>query len=417
MPMPVRALPVIQNWDCHSCTTCCREYVVHVSDEEKARIEEQGWSKEAGFEGVPLFGRKGLIRKDRWHLTQRDGGCVFLGEGGRCRIHERFGAAAKPLTCRIYPFVLVPSGDYWRVGLRFACPSAANDQGGPLNQHLPEIREYAAIIEKRSPGARFVSPPALDGRQSLSWDDTGTLIRALAIIVSERQDRIERRLRKCLALANLCRQAKFDKVTGDRLEEFLGILISALDAEAPADTSSLPAPTWVGRILFRQLLALYARKDTGVNSGVAVKGPIARVMAALRFARGKGIVPRVHGLLPETTFERMEESAEPWPDAAEQVLERYYLTKIESLQFAGPTNFKMKFWDGLESLILTFPAIAWLSRAFIDMPRADAVVQAIRIVDDSFGYHPLLGSARQKLAINILSFRDEIPRLVAWYAR
>ncbi len=417
MPMPVRALPVIQNWDCHSCTMCCREYIVHVSDEEKARIEEQGWSNEPGFESQPLFARKGLIRKERWHLTHRNGGCVFLGESGRCRIHERFGSAAKPLACRIYPFVLVPSGDFWRIGLRFACPSAAKDQGRPLNQHLPEIREYAAILEKQSPAARLVQPPPLSGRQSMSWDDLGILIRALGIVVSERQDRLERRLRKCLALANLCRQAKFDKVTGDRLEEFLSIIINALDAEAPADTAAIPAPTWVGRILFRQILALYSRKDTGSNAGIAVRRPVARVMAALRFARGKGSVPRVHGLLPETTFERMEQPVESWPDAAEEALERYYLTKIESMQFAGPTNFKMKFWDGLESLILTFPAIAWLSRAFTDMSRTDAVIQAMRIVDDSFGYHPLLGSSRQKIAINILSFRGEIPRLVAWYSR
>ena len=46
-----------------------------------------------------------------------------------------------------------------------------------------------------------------------------------------REDRVERRLRKCLALAALCRAAKFDKVSGKRLEEFLGILISALDDE------------------------------------------------------------------------------------------------------------------------------------------------------------------------------------------
>ena len=91
--------------------------------------------------------------------------------------------------------------------------------------------------------------------------------------------------------------------------------------------------------------------------------------------------------------------------------------RLHSLQFAGPTNFRMSFWDGLESLVLTFPAIAWLSRAFGDRPRKEAVIQALRIVDDSFGYHPLLGSSRQKLAIRILSFRGEIPRLIAWYSR
>ena len=41
----------------------------------------------------------------------------------------------------------------------------------------------------------------------------------LRAIVADRSDRLERRLRKCLALADLCRSAKFDKVSGGRLTE------------------------------------------------------------------------------------------------------------------------------------------------------------------------------------------------------
>ena len=35
MPLPVRSLPVIQNWDCHGCSNCCREYEVSVTEEER----------------------------------------------------------------------------------------------------------------------------------------------------------------------------------------------------------------------------------------------------------------------------------------------------------------------------------------------------------------------------------------------
>ena len=67
---------------------------------------------------------------ETWHwrapLNHRaDGGCVFLGADNLCRIHGKFGSAAKPLACRIYPFLLVPAGDHWNLGLRLACPSAA----------------------------------------------------------------------------------------------------------------------------------------------------------------------------------------------------------------------------------------------------------------------------------------------------
>jgi len=415
--LSVRALPVLQNWDCSGCTNCCRDYVVHVSDEEAQRIEEQGWEKQPGYEGVALFKREGFLGRGRRSLNQRDGACVFLGEGGRCRIHEKFGSAAKPLACRVYPFVLVPSGDEWRVGLRFACPSVAEGKGRPVNQHLGDVREYAGLLERQNPEVTVLSSPALQSGQQVPWDDIATFVQALAAVMGDRNDRVERRLRKCLVLAGLCRTAKFDKIGGERLEEFLGILVNALDDEAPRDPKSLPPPTRIGRILFRQLVALYARKDSGENAGLARRGRVALLGAALGFARGTGAVPRVHGLMPETTFEKLEEHPGPWSMECEELLERYYLTKLHSLQFAGPTNFRMNFWEGLESLVLTFPAIGWLSRAFADQRRIDALRLALRIVDDGFGYHPLLGSMRQRLAMRILSFRGEIPKLAAWYSR
>src|SRR5690242_12705002 len=39
MTLPVRSLPVLQNWDCRSCGDCCRELEIVVTEEEKKRIE------------------------------------------------------------------------------------------------------------------------------------------------------------------------------------------------------------------------------------------------------------------------------------------------------------------------------------------------------------------------------------------
>jgi lysine-N-methylase len=273
MPLPVRALPVVQNWDCHSCGWCCKEYVVHITDDERDRIETQGWDKDASLGGVaPVVKKKG-----RWQLNQNaDKACIFLADDGLCRIHAKFGLEGKPLACRVYPFMLVPAGTEWRVGLRFACPSAAADKGRPVNEHLREVRAYTAALEERTPGAiEALSPPPLQRRQRVSWADLGKFANALAEIMGQRDDPIERRLRKCLALAALCQQAKFDKVTGQRLVQFLDLLVNALDAETPRDPAPLPRPSWVGRIFFRQMLALLARKDTGPNAGLAKQGRLA----------------------------------------------------------------------------------------------------------------------------------------------
>lgn len=420
MPMSVRTLPVLQNWDCQGCTDCCREYYVHVTDEERARIEQQGWSALPEFQGLPLFVKTGSRRKAGYRLNHRaDGSCVFLGEGGRCKIHEKFGGATKPLACRVYPFMLVPVGDHWRVGMRFACPSVTKNEGRPLQDHLAEVRSYSAALEKQEKiSAGQISPPPLQGRQAVPWNDLFIFVQGLAMIMSNRSDRIERRLRKMLALAHLCRQAKFDKVTGHRLEEFLALVIAAIEEEVPRDPLALKRPSWVGRILFRQILVLYVRKDTGLHRGRASRHRLALLQAAMGFALGSGLVPPVNSLLPpELTFEFVEEPRGPLSDEAEEMFERYFLMKVHSLQFTGVSNFHHSFWEGVESLVLSYPIAMWVARALPQLPRTEAVIRGLRIADDSFGFHPLLGTSRQKFSQRILSFRDEIPRLIAWYSR
>ncbi len=415
MSIPVRHLPVVQNWDCHSCGNCCRELHVSVSEEERRRIEAQGW-EELGE--LRLFVRHGPWWRRRSRLNHRpDGRCVFLGPGNRCRIHERFGADAKPLACRLYPFVLTPAGSHWRVGLRFSCPSAADNKGRPLEQHANEVTQYTRLFE-RSQGfeGADVPPPPLQRGQQVEWPDVVRFVQALLAILEDGGDRVERRLRKCLTLAALCRQARFDEVTGGKLVEFLKVLREGLDTEVPAAPGELPPPGWVGRVLFRQLLAIYARKDHGDNRGQAARGRLALFRAACRFARGRGAVPRLNAFLAETTFERCEGAGGPLPAAAEEALERYYIVKVNSLQFCGALHFGRPFWDGLEELALTLPAVLWLARA-MDGPREQAVTRALSLVDDHFGYNPVLGTRRLRFVMGTLARRGEVEKLIAWYSR
>lgn len=150
MTLPVRSLPVVQNWDCGECAACCRSYHIPVSAAERKTIDAQGWENDPELRGVPFFVREGSWFSGReWRLNHRpDGACVFLGADNRCRIHAKFGSAAKPLACRVYPFLLVPAGDHWRLGLRFACPSATAGVGRPLGEHSAAAREYAGQLNK-----------------------------------------------------------------------------------------------------------------------------------------------------------------------------------------------------------------------------------------------------------------------------
>src|SRR5262245_62826 len=311
MSFPLRSLPVVQNWDCHTCGSCCKEYVVTISDEERRKIESQGWQGDPIIAGLPLFKTSGPWWKRRYHLNHRgDGSCVFLSEDGRCRIHERLGYEAKPLPCRLFPFVLVPVGDHWRVGMRFACPSAAGNKGREVKSHEPLLRKFADELARRegledSASRGNIALPRLQGRRHVDWSDLNRINLALLSILRNRDDRMERRLRKCLTLADFCRQTRFEQVTGKRLSEFLTIITTSLESEVPADPASIEPPNWVGRILFRQAVALFSRKDHGPDSGIARNGRVALLGAAWRFAVGKGTVPRLHKRIPETTFDQV----------------------------------------------------------------------------------------------------------------
>jgi lysine-N-methylase len=415
MPLPVRSLPVLQNWDCHGCSDCCRTYAVPVSREERERIEAQGWDREPGFAGVDLF----ISVKGNTSLAHRPGGgCVFLNDDGRCRIHAKFGSAAKPLACRAYPFVLVPGGDHWRVGLRFTCPSVAENKGRPMGEHASDAAAYGAELEPRGRPAELPPPPLQSG-QIVSWPDLHRITKAIGEIVSTPDVPMEHKLRHVLALARQLRKLVFDKVTGQRLSELLEMLTEA-SAEEVETNARVPVPRWVGRTVFRQLAAIHTRVDLGPNRGTMTEsGWFGRMFAGYRFAWGGGVVPPVNGLLPAgVRFEDAERSAGPLPKESEELFARYFRVKLDSFQFAGAINFHLPYWTGLDSLVLIFPMALWLARLLTtaERPRAVAIREALRIVDDSYCFNALL---KGKLAggLRSLDIKAELPRLVAHYAR
>ncbi len=415
--MPLRHLPVIQNWDCHVCGQCCREYEVAVTDEERQRIEAQGWNEDPDIGDLPRF-----VRRHWWSFRyklnmRRDRGCVFLTEDNRCRIHARFGHQAKPLGCRLFPYVMVPAGDHWRVGVRFACPSAAANQGTPVADQLRDLKQLAAECDQRERAGRQVPPPILQGRQQADWSDVQRIVTCLQGILFQREESLERRLRLWLALAGTCRQAKLDTLKGKKLTEFLDVVRGALDDEVPVRPEDVPGPGWIGRVLFRQLAAIYGRKDHGLMRGVAARGRLALLRASWRFALGRGKVPQVNSRIADQSFADLEPPGPPLSAADCDVLDRYYQVKLNSLQFFGPSHFGLSFWDGLEALTLTYPLVRWLARAIAPNCTDGAIVQALSIVDDHFATNPALKKGRYQFAQRLLAGRGEIVRLIAWYGR
>lgn len=417
MAMPVRSLPMAQNWDCHGCSDCCRTYAVAVTPAEETRIRDQGWDTDPALAGVPMFVWDASLKSNRLNHAS-DGGCVFLGPDNRCKIHAKFGSAAKPMPCRVYPFVMVPTGDHWRVGVRFACPSAAQNLGRPMREQTADAREYAELVEATKHTPHDLPPIPLAPKQAIPWSDLVRFASYFATISANPDLPIEYKLRAIAAIAKTCRNSTFTNISGTRLKEFLDVIGSAALEDLPKTT---PRPGWTGRVMFRQLLGIYARKDVGLNHGTMVeKGPFGRLAAGYRFGLGTGTIPRVHGLIPENVrFTQAEEPIGPLPPAAEELLSRFFTVKLESLQFAGRLNFDLPFWVGLDSLLVTFPAILWLARVFRLGGREplDAITNAVRIVDDNWGFNPLLVSGSRLWGLHQIADRDDLPKLIHHYAK
>lgn len=420
MPLPVRPLPVLQSWDCRGCSDCCRTYHVRVTESEKETIRKQNWHDDPAMKGIQPVVSDKRVGGDRLN-HDAEGVCVFLGPDHRCRIHAKFGAAAKPLACRLYPFMLIPAGDHYRVGLRYACPASVADTGRPMADHVSDLKEYARLQEANDgPPPRDDPPPPLQPGQTTTWPDLLRFVSAVSALVTG-ESPIERKLRTVLAFITLMRKSRFESVTGHRLGEFLDVVSAAVADDVPIDPTSVAKPGFVGRSLFRQVAAVYARKDTGLNHGdLIARGPWGRIGAAWRFAVGRGPVPTVHGSIPKgAAFETADVPGPRLSKASEALFTRYFRTKVESLQFCGRANFGLPVWDGLEALILTFPVMAWLTRVLTagDVTPDVAVERAVKIVDDNFGFNPLLGSFKIRTILGMIRANEELPRLVSGYGR
>jgi lysine-N-methylase len=389
-----------------------------ITEEEKHRIEALDLANDPEVAPKPWFKSVGR-GSQKWRLAHRpDGGCVFLTTGNHCRLQERFGADVKPFVCRLFPYVLIPAGNHWRVGMRFSCPSAAANSGSPVVDAEKDLVHLSQLLEHYAGRSADSAPaPPLQAGHQLEWPELCRLVQVLVEIVQDRGDRVERRLRKCLAVARICGLMPPDRLRGDKLSKYLRAVRTALEPEVPREARDLPPPDWLlGSVLFRVLLAIYARRVHNDYREKRIRRRLGRVLDGWRFVRGRGPVPRINEFLPETSFEEVERRS-GMPSEIDETLERFYVVKLNSLQFCGPPNFNMPFWDGLHSLVLTLPMILWLSRAFSGVTPVQAVQQAITLVDDHFGGDPMLGFHHVRQLVRTLGQRGELEKLVAWYGR
>lgn len=414
-------LPTLQNWSCHSCSGCCRQHGVAITDAEHQRLVDQHWTPADGIApGQPLFVRMGSpLGKRWWRLAhQPDGRCVFLDDQGLCRIHAKFGEPAKPLACRIYPYAFHPKGRQVVVSLRYSCPSVVRNRGRAVSEQQRDLRDLARQVVPEN--VTQVRPPRLSDAAVLDWNDLLRVVAALEATVAAADAPLIVRLLRGLQWLDILETARLQQISGPRLDELLALLRGAAESDIPADfdLTAIPPPTGVGRTLFRLLAGQYARIDSYTSGHGSWRGRWRLLTSALRLVRGRGALPVLEPRLRPVPFTALDASFGPLPAEADEILTRYLRVKLNGLSFCGPAYYHVPLIPGFRSLVLAVAATLWIARWLATSRgrsqwETDDIADALAMVDHHHGYSPALGTFHARSRVAVLHRLGDLPRLLA----
>jgi len=171
-----------QAYECMKCANCCSDFwEISVDKESSERIQGYELSRiRASLRYYEPF-KKSAVNPERTIIRQAQGRCCFLTKQHLCGLHYFFGADAKPKTCRQFPFIFVKTPEGVYVSASFACLSVQRNEGTPLPQLEPAIRE----LYKEAPEVTTIPEKiSLDGKISLSWENYVYLERGLLELLS-----------------------------------------------------------------------------------------------------------------------------------------------------------------------------------------------------------------------------------------
>jgi len=410
--LPVE-IPAFQNWTCHSCGDCCRGgLLITISLAEKQRIEKQNWTTADGVDPDSMIVAEGNLFR-LGHAS--DGTCVFFDPSGRCRIHAKFGEAAKPLACQLYPLVIHPAGKKLTVGMRFSCPSAVANHGQLLLAQRAAIQKLASLVvpDNYEEG----SPPPVLATSGIGWPDFLRFVNWLDASLAATDVPVALKLLRTLHWLKAVEKGQLDQITGSSADEILDALVQSATRKIPALPENPAKPSGFGRLFLRLLALEHARIFTMKDR--SARGRFLRKMfwTGVRFALGAGRTPALGRGLESVPFAGIEKPFGQLPAATEAMLTRFFRVKIQSLHFCGRAFHNRPLIEGFRNLALLYPLILWLGRWLAASARrtnlSDTdVANAVSMVDYHYSYSPYL-----RWRVQLLNQRNDIARLCSWYGR
>ncbi|MCB9936641.1 MAG: YkgJ family cysteine cluster protein [Planctomycetaceae bacterium] len=413
--MPIKTLPIIEQWDCASCGNCCRGSIIPLSDDDLARLNAQRWEECSDFEGVQTVARPGWFAK-RPQLGQRaDGSCVFLMEDNRCRIHAEYGADAKPLVCQMYPLQLVPQEKRAILTLRRSCPSAAADQGSELQKHLSFVKQKAQQGELLD---KAIRAPAITRRYRGSWTEALIVAKAIERLLTDERYPLVRRLAHGVRFCALLEQCNLKRLDESQLPELMEILEEGSREEVGDLFRDRQPPRGAIATLFRQSAAEYLRLHSSYRVTDSWRERWRLTRTAVAIARGRGTAPEIHAGLPEVTFDALEQPLGHLSPDVQQPFVRMYEANASSLQYAIAVRPGWSMVESFRAFALAYPVALWILRwcSHDRSPTRDDAIEIVTIMDRGQGHEPLIGSQHRR-RVSMIASSGELERMIVWYAR
>jgi lysine-N-methylase len=415
MSLPIRSLPIVEHWDCHSCARCCRDSIIPLTAEDLAKIESQRWHEHPDLRNTKTVTRLSFTSKRRILAKRRDGSCVFLMSDGLCRIHVDHGLEAKPIVCQMVPLQLVPQGTAAYLTLRRSCPSAAASRGRRLEDERSDVRR---LLRRQKDRIKAPLAPRLTRKVRLPWKDLERVLRSISRLMTDSHYPVVRRVVHTLLLCDALEQCDPRGLNVQQQSELMTLLEeSVLEGASPFFRDRKP-PNRSTAGLFRQSAFHLLRLHPAVQLEEAWSDRLMLARATLRFLWGRGAVPTLGSTSALATFEQLEEPLGPLEPRVMAPLNLFLETAGASGRYAVLRRPGWTTVDGFRSLALTYVAGMWLARLLSreSEPTRDMMVDIVVALDRGQGFATLTNS-RHRRRVRALSLPGQLASLVAWYAQ
>lgn len=420
MNLPV-ILPEIkaQQWSCHGCTNCCRGLVVHLTPRDQREIDRQEWGNKIPGPAYVKLGGEYVLN----HAA--NGACVFLDDGGKCRIHAAHGSESKPLACQLYPFSLHRAASAIQASLRFDCPSAGRNLGDKISTHGREVKRLANELDENAPLMFAGRPPATQLAQdrALSSAEEDALLERLDEWLRDTNVPFARRLVGLASITETLAAAKLSGFDEGRFIELMSLLFDDLPSAVDANHSAhLQPPTARQVRLLRMTIFAHCEflrfEQARQGFFASIRYRWGQLSRARRFASDDGMIPALWEncrAIRHSDVATISDS--PLHKDADELLTRYLRARLVGRTAYGAGYYGLNYIDGMRALLLAMCSVSWLSsyaacQAERNVRDVEDFVRAVAVVDRNAGRSPELGARTAILRGRYLSADQGIIRLI-----